>query len=270
MGFVPGTIVPQGASEKCLPSETKLLLTKNYSEIIVFKSFQKLRISRTIPRESVCFLEIVRVQSPSRITENNSQGIVFAIISCQMVCVLCSLVFCSLPIRTLGSPRVGRAPATHHHPPGHFVENPILGTPCGIFREHFRSGLEDSWRGGGEVSANTQEELKGGAQIAFGHAHQAWRSCQCTLRGKLRSAKTDPVQFKRFGKGTLRDKFALLWDISLLKVLCLRGAKLLAKAPVLQEKGLCSEKNLLNWTGPVFPLRRSDEVKEMNAMKIIR
>ena len=65
-----------------LPSDTKLLLTKNYSKIIIF---EKLRISRVISRKSLSFLEILRVQIPSKITKKNSQGIIFAIISCQRV-----------------------------------------------------------------------------------------------------------------------------------------------------------------------------------------
>ena len=65
-----------------LPSDTKLLLTKNYSEIIIF---EKLRISRVISGQSLSFPEILRVQFPSKITKNNSQGIIFVIISCQRV-----------------------------------------------------------------------------------------------------------------------------------------------------------------------------------------
>ena len=65
-----------------IPSDTKLLLTKNYSEIIIF---EKLRISRVISRKSLLFLEISRAQNPSKITKNNSQGIIFVIISCQRV-----------------------------------------------------------------------------------------------------------------------------------------------------------------------------------------
>ena len=65
-----------------LPSDTKLLLTKNYFQIIIF---QKLRISRVIPRKDRYFPEILRVQTPSKITKNNSQGIIFVILSCQRV-----------------------------------------------------------------------------------------------------------------------------------------------------------------------------------------
>ena len=65
-----------------IPSDTKLVLTKIYSEIIIFEN---LRISYVIPRKSPSFQEISRVQNPSRITKNNSQGIIFVIISCQRV-----------------------------------------------------------------------------------------------------------------------------------------------------------------------------------------
>ena len=54
-------------------------LTKNYSKIIIF---EKLRISRVIPRESPSFPKILTVQSRLKITKNNSQGIIFVIISC--------------------------------------------------------------------------------------------------------------------------------------------------------------------------------------------
>ena len=63
-----------------IPSDTKLLLTKNYSKIIIF---EKLRISRVIPRKSPSFPKILRVQTRLKITKNNSQGIIFVIISCQ-------------------------------------------------------------------------------------------------------------------------------------------------------------------------------------------
>ena len=64
----------------CLPSDTKLLLTKKYSEIIIFG---KLRISRVIPWKCLPFLDISRGQNASKITKNNSQGIIFVIILCQ-------------------------------------------------------------------------------------------------------------------------------------------------------------------------------------------
>ena len=65
-----------------VPSDTKLLLAKNYFEIVIFL---KLRISRAISRKSRSFPERSRVQIPSKITKNNSQGIIFAIFSCQRV-----------------------------------------------------------------------------------------------------------------------------------------------------------------------------------------
>ena len=67
-----------------IPSDTKLLLTKTYFEIIIF---EKLRISRVISGKGLSFLEIFRVQIPSKLRKINSQGIIFAIISCQRVCV---------------------------------------------------------------------------------------------------------------------------------------------------------------------------------------
>ena len=65
-----------------IPSDTKLLLTKNYSNIIIF---EKLRIWYVIPWKSPSFPEISKVWSPSTITKNNSQGIIFVIILCQRV-----------------------------------------------------------------------------------------------------------------------------------------------------------------------------------------
>ena len=54
-----------------LPSDTKLLLTKNYSEIIIFG---KLRISRVISWKCLYFMDISRARNPSKITKNNSPG----------------------------------------------------------------------------------------------------------------------------------------------------------------------------------------------------
>ena len=65
-----------------VPSDTKLLLTKNYFEIFIF---EKLRISRVISGKSLSFPEILRGQIPSKITKNNSQGIIFVIILSQRV-----------------------------------------------------------------------------------------------------------------------------------------------------------------------------------------
>ena len=82
--------MPKSACGECkkslvrvvIPSDTKLLLTKNYSEIIIF---EKLRISYVIPCKSPSFPRILKVRSPSKITKINSQGIIFVIISCQRV-----------------------------------------------------------------------------------------------------------------------------------------------------------------------------------------
>ena len=65
-----------------VPSDTKLLLIKNYSKIIIF---EKLRISRVIPRKSPSFPKILTVQNRLKITKNDSQGIIFVIISCRGV-----------------------------------------------------------------------------------------------------------------------------------------------------------------------------------------
>ena len=67
---------------RILVSYTKLLLTKNYSEIIIF---EKLRTSYAIPWKSPSFPEILRARTPEMITKNNSQGIIFVTISCQRV-----------------------------------------------------------------------------------------------------------------------------------------------------------------------------------------
>ena len=70
----------QMSTKKALPPDTKLLLTKNYSEVIIFA---KITNSTSNPRKCPYFLEILRVQNASNITKNNSQGIIFVIISCQ-------------------------------------------------------------------------------------------------------------------------------------------------------------------------------------------
>ena len=73
--------------------DTKLLLTKNYSEINVL---EKLRISRVIPLKCLYFLDISKAQNPSKITKNNSQGIIFVIISCQRVDFLAKKTLCCM------------------------------------------------------------------------------------------------------------------------------------------------------------------------------
>ena len=65
-----------------IPSDTKLLLTKNYFEKIIF---EKLRISRVISGKSQSFPEMLRGQIPSKITKKYYQGIIFVTISCQRV-----------------------------------------------------------------------------------------------------------------------------------------------------------------------------------------
>ena len=65
-----------------IPSDTKLLHTKI---ALKYLFLQKLRISPVIPWKYLPFLEILRAQHPSKITKNNSQGIHFAIISCQKI-----------------------------------------------------------------------------------------------------------------------------------------------------------------------------------------
>ena len=84
LGFIT-LMIAESATNGTLPSDTKLLLTKNYSEIIIF---EKLRISRVISGKSLSFTEILRAQFPSKITKNNSRGIIFVIISCQRVSIL--------------------------------------------------------------------------------------------------------------------------------------------------------------------------------------
>ena len=61
--------------------------TQNYylRKIILKELFsEKLRISRVIPWKRLSFLDILRGQNASKITKNNSQGIIFVIISCQI------------------------------------------------------------------------------------------------------------------------------------------------------------------------------------------
>ena len=81
-GITPAPWTRKLGHQGKVPSDTKLLLTKTYFEIIIFL---KLRISRVIPRKSRSFPEILRVQILSKITKNNSQRIIFVIISCQRV-----------------------------------------------------------------------------------------------------------------------------------------------------------------------------------------
>ena len=69
---VPGNALPSRAFSESLPSTTKALLTKNYSEII---------------RESLSFpAEFEGAKFLRKPPKNNSQGIIFVIISCRRVC----------------------------------------------------------------------------------------------------------------------------------------------------------------------------------------
>ena len=65
-----------------VPSDTKLLLWKNYSEIINFVKITN--FTRNSLKMSL-FAGDSRVQNASKITKNNSQRIIFVIISCQRV-----------------------------------------------------------------------------------------------------------------------------------------------------------------------------------------
>ena len=70
------------------PRPTPVPLTQNYylRKMILEKIFfEKLRISRVISGKTLSFPEILRVQFPSKIPRNNSQGVIFAIISCHRV-----------------------------------------------------------------------------------------------------------------------------------------------------------------------------------------
>ena len=69
------------------PSATKLLLTKKMSEIFIF---EKLQITHAISWKTRSFSEISRTQNSSKITKNNSQGIIFGIISRQRVLTCCT------------------------------------------------------------------------------------------------------------------------------------------------------------------------------------
>ena len=75
-----GLSVDEGLKkEKCKskPSDTQLLLTFNYSEIMFCESYE---FSQEIP-----VLEILRRQNLSNFTTGNSQRVIFVIISCQRV-----------------------------------------------------------------------------------------------------------------------------------------------------------------------------------------
>ena len=64
------------------PSDTKLLLMNNYSDNNYFRKITN--FTRNFLK-CLSFLEILRVQNPSKITKNNSRIIILAIVSCQTV-----------------------------------------------------------------------------------------------------------------------------------------------------------------------------------------
>ena len=65
-----------------IPSDTKLVLTQNCSEIIDFGKLANLTRNSL---KCLYFLDMSRAQHRSKITKNSSQGITFVIISCQRV-----------------------------------------------------------------------------------------------------------------------------------------------------------------------------------------
>ena len=96
-----------------LPFDTKLLLTKNYSEKIVLL---KLRISGVIPWKSLSFLEIRIAQNSSKIAKDNSQSVIFVIISCQRVGENAPRVSCRWPISFLAVKHVAKFSGTNLMP----------------------------------------------------------------------------------------------------------------------------------------------------------
>ena len=69
--------------KNCIPSDTELLLTKNYSEVIIFGKITNL--TRNSLKMSLFPGHFESTKSLEIITRNNSQGIIFVIISCQRV-----------------------------------------------------------------------------------------------------------------------------------------------------------------------------------------
>ena len=65
-----------------LPSDPKLLLTKNYSKIIIFEKLRN--FTRNFQKKSF-FPGDFESANSLKIKKNNSQGIIFAIVSCQRV-----------------------------------------------------------------------------------------------------------------------------------------------------------------------------------------
>ena len=76
---------PKGPNDNWLVRCTLWHKIITYEKLFWNNYFEKLRIPRVISGKSLSFLEILRVQIPSKITKNNSQGIIFVIISCQRV-----------------------------------------------------------------------------------------------------------------------------------------------------------------------------------------
>ena len=70
-------------TDRHIPSDTKLLLTKNYSEIIIFGKITNL--TRNSLKKSLFPGNLESAKSLKNYEKNNSQGIVFVIISCQRV-----------------------------------------------------------------------------------------------------------------------------------------------------------------------------------------
>ena len=75
------------ATSQPLPLQHVTLWHKiiTYEKLFWNNNFGKLRISRVIPWKCLSFLDISRARNASTIMKNNSQGIIFVIISCQRV-----------------------------------------------------------------------------------------------------------------------------------------------------------------------------------------
>ena len=80
--FAPYLLVGENSEDpvEIVPSDTKLLLTNNFSKIIIFEKITNLTRNSL---KCLSLLDIFRIQNTSKITRNNSQGIIFVIISCQ-------------------------------------------------------------------------------------------------------------------------------------------------------------------------------------------
>ena len=89
--------VTEERTNLAVPPDTELLLTKNCSEIVIFQNVSNFTRNS---RKSRSFPEILSVQSTLKIMKNNSQGIIFVIISCERVDMV-SLVFQGFLLSTL-------------------------------------------------------------------------------------------------------------------------------------------------------------------------